>query len=900
MGDFKMKRHNYLSSAIFKKSYLKGLFSAILVSVFVGYMLLGYAKMLDREPAQNAPSTLAVVYPRYLDYPIPSTGMEVRTNPPIIRWPLSKGKDIRYDVRLSPEPDFTDPAKLVQETNLPWALFNPHRKLESGTWYWQVRQSGEQWSAVRHFTVDETAVEIVSPTADQFLKALPKGHPRVLAAATDLSLLRSLPSDEDSRAILLSADKYLMAPIPQETDGRANRQGEDKEQNRKLSLDASKELGTSVYNAILSLSEAFILTANDAYANKALEIAFEIADWDPKGVSSINDFGDARCMLAMALVYDTFFDRLSEAQKATLLSSIKTRAYHFYSSWVNNMEARVLSGHVWQHILHYFFQTCLALHGDDQDAATWMAYAYELFLARAPILGGMDGGWAEGVSYFRMNMETLIDIPLFIQKYTGFDFINSHPWYVHQIDWMLYHIPPGSSSDGFADNSEELPSPGPAYQSFALEIAKLTNSSKASWYANEVGKLERSPLSEEPTLRWVRLAKTRDLSVPKASLELKQPIGRMFNDIGLVALHSDMTDNSNNLMVAMRSSPFGSYGHMLSDQNVFNILYGGQKLFYRTGYKVSMNDPHRTGWYQHTKSQNGILVDGMGQPYSTEAYGIISRFLQGEDLAYAKGDASNAYSSKETSEYYGVVKNDRHLVLLTPNVILIYDDLAASKAVDWSWLIHSLEEMEIDTKDQTFAVDLENAVGKGRLWSSDNVFFHLSDTFAVSAVNWRETLDADGIPKSYDDSQYHLAATTLSKTSRMRFFAVIQVGKEVDESALLTGDFTNGTVSIKLGDWSIRAILDSDAAPGLQVQNTVTETAFSSHGDTLLIRNQPFLGSREGSSRLGIVKDDMPVFMEVIDQFPYDMQSRLRYFQMNQLPQPVGLSDSSLNQQAYD
>ncbi|MEZ4902107.1 MAG: hypothetical protein R2822_10295 [Spirosomataceae bacterium] len=81
---------------------------------------------------------------------------------------------------------------------------------------------------------------------------------------------------------------------------------------------------------------------------------------------------------------------------------------------------------------------------------------------------------------------------------------------------------------------------------------------------------------------------------------------------------------------------FGAYGHILSDQNTFNILVGGKRLFYRTGYKVAMDDPHRLGWSKHTKSQNGILINGEGQPYSAEAYGYFSRFLQGEELATSK------------------------------------------------------------------------------------------------------------------------------------------------------------------------------------------------------------------------------------------------------------------------
>src|SRR3546814_8877461 len=90
-----------------------------------------------------------------------------------------------------------------------------------------------------------------------------------------------------------------------------------------------------------------------------------------------------------------------------------------------------------------------------------------------------------------------------------------------------------------------------------------------------------------------------------------------------------------------------------------------------------MKDPHRTGWYQHTKSNNSLLIDGAGQPYSVEAYGWMPRFLQGEEMAYVLGDASAAYSSAETGDDYGLKKFHRHLLLLKPDIIVVYDELVA-------------------------------------------------------------------------------------------------------------------------------------------------------------------------------------------------------------------------------
>ncbi len=810
------------------------------------------------------------VYSRYLETPEPSGGAGVRTNPPVLRWPVSKGSDVRYDVRLAQSADFEDASNTIGIESTSMAMFNPHMKLDSGTWFWQYRLSGKEWSDVCEFTVDGKAVSLVSPEPARFLEALPEEHPRVLADENDLPGLRSMPPSADSRAILEEAEKALAAKFPDESAGTPVLLGnEDVEQARKLRQDASLLLGNLSYAAIVPLCEAYILTGDLKYAGKAIQNALKVAAFKPRGVSAFSDFGDARCMLSMALVYDTFHQQLSEPQRSLLVNSITERASGFYRSWVNNQEARLLSGHVWQHILHYFFQTAMAVYHDVPEAADWLAYACELFLARTPVLGGLDGGWVEGVSYFRMNMETLIEIPLYIKKYTGFDFIRAHPWYREQIHWMVYHIPPGSAPDGFADNVEEMKSPGSDYIAFAQEMAKLCQDPLASWYAQECKEYGEFIDHGRRLLRWTRLTRTTGLPTPEPVAQSELPMARLSHDIGMVAMHTRPGNTANSLNVILKSSPLGCYGHMLADQNVYNILYGGKKLFYRTGYKVTMQDPHRTGWYQHTKSQNGMLINGQGQPYSTDAYGWIARFMQGGGLAYAKGDASSAYRSSETGEDHGVTKYFRHIVLLDPDLVVIYDELEAEQPSEWSWLIHSHDEMKVDLTSGIFSVDTENAHGTGQLWSSAPVTWLLADTFEVPAVNWRNSISAEGVPKTYDAPQWHLKATNMDKVDAMRFLFIIRVTPE--EVPVLDGkrEIINGEVIVSSGEWIIQAGLDMSRPPGMVIKNSRTGTVFSSHGGKIKTGRSSFKGEFPGSSLLGYMAGGSPVFAEEEDRFPY-------------------------------
>ena len=97
-----------------------------------------------------------------------------------------------------------------------------------------------------------------------------------------------------------------------------------------------------------------------------------------------------------------------------------------------------------------------------------------------------------------------------------------------------------------------------------------------------------------------------------------------------------------------------------------------------------MGDPHFLGWYKHTQGHNGVLIDGHGQPFSDGAFGWIPRNIQGEQISYAVGDASYAYSGivdgKEID--HGMKLFRRHYLMLRPSIIIIYDELEADHAAE--------------------------------------------------------------------------------------------------------------------------------------------------------------------------------------------------------------------------
>lgn len=786
---------------------------------FLLCLLVGLASA-GESSAQEAPP-----HNMFLQRVVPADGEAVAFNAPVLRWPRSKGADVRYEVQLSRDSLFNAPGDEII-TQRSGAFYNPHQRLEEGRWFWRHRTGGGKWSATHYFQITQEAMPLVSPPAVTFLQNIPASHPRILldSGSQKTSIPLSHPS---AQAIFKDAEKALeMGVITDRDMNLVIREGRTA-QDKKLQQDAIVSMGNRLDDMISALCQANLIRKDGRYARKAIAQALEVASWDHKGVSGSRDFTDGLCMYDMALVFDCFYEELTPEQRSILIAAIALRAEDFYGEWVNNIESKVLSGHVWQLILNEFFKTSLALYRHHSDAAKWLSYAYELFLARTPILGGADGGWSEGAHYLTMNMDMLVDIPEKIRAYTGFDFIKSHPWYRNMGDWLITNIPPGSVNNGFGDNAEELSEPLPSYAAFANVMAGLTGEESFVWYLRQLQAYSDPDLSMEPILRWYCLLNQDRLRLPEIPVGYVPPAAHVAMATGLVAMHTAPEDVKKNVMVAFRSSPFGAYGHILADQNTFNIAAGGKRLFYRTGYKVAMDDPHRLGWSKHTKSQNGVLINGNGQPYTVESFGRILRFHEDKGMTYALGDASNAYRSKESGEDHGMVKFFRHIALLQPGIIVIYDELESQSPASWSWLIHSIEGMELDSSSGTFASTADGFRGTGRLWSAAPVRWQITNRFEVPAVSFRVSEGLRKIP--FNDDQWHAKAISTDSVRTIRFLSVIQVGPKGEKVVFRERQAGPGLVRLHIGDWEIEASLATHLPPQLRLEALKGDVRFRAY-----------------------------------------------------------------------
>jgi hypothetical protein len=382
-----------------------------------------------------------------------------------------------------------------------------------------------------------------------------------------------------------------------------------------------------------------------------------------------------------------------------------------------------------------------------------------------------------------------------------------------------------------------------------------------------MGKKERKSLERigvkelEAGLDWNDLGLGKERELPQLSGPFALPEARAFRETGVVAMHTNLADTLHDLFVSFRSSPWGSFGHAHADQNTFNIVVAGERLFYSSGYKVSDMDEHVLGWYKHTRGQNGILIDGQGQTYGTEGYGWIPRYLNGERITYTVGDASKAYGHKA-----GLTEFRRHVALLRPSIVVVYDELSADHEAEWSWLLHSMEKITVEPDKQRLFGSAANARSQVDLFGSVPLKFKVTDHFAVPAINWRGSTK-EGEEVNYADNQWHLTATSSRKTDGMRFLAIIQISMDGDKNA-----FTEVTPDkdgwVRAGGWQIRAELDASKKPFLEIQSVDGTAALVTGKERITLGEETYTSTLPGSTLLIESMQADPIVQEAVDEFP--------------------------------
>lgn len=758
----------------------------------------------------------------------------------------------RYFFELSQDSTFR--RNVIRSKPKSWSFYNPYRILDKGKWYWRygvaldTAPKNVTWSNRTYsFTITGKERQVVYPTPEQLAKRVDEKGPHVFLLPDEIGKL--LPeSHPDIKKRLLNSFKRSLS------DSREFKVSVDTTDypkhltkagiHRHFTLKSLKQF-TALSDEVRSLLYAYLLTGEQQYKKKGLEGFYSLDNEYHTTMMRYtarpgfpDDFTVEQHTKTMNLILDAFADDLSDEWKhkiVELLYKIKKEGYLNYYKQLEFSEHAVYKAHLWQMCVYTLLSSSIILAPYKEEAKQWMEYAYELWLYRNPAGGRTDGGWHAGNGYFGANERQLTFNPLFLSKLMNYNYFN-HPWYQNVSKYLTYSAPYGNPGLAFGDGNGFM---GSAQQNLSEVLAYIFPDNPWNlWRMKSCEKVTpvRAKFNLAQESVWSLLTVWNNYKKPDyENTKAPEELAAVFPDIGYVGMHTDFEHPGKNLLVNFRSCPFGQLNHAHPSQNAFNIAYGGEPLFWRTGHYAT-STAHSAFSFKHTRAHNSILADGIGQACDVSGYGWIARFATGKKISYALGDASNAYSGvdEKLGEKFkrrnkidisrrtgfgnpGVSRFRRHIALLRPRFVVVYDELEAKTPVQWTFRLNARDSMRKEAENHISTAN-KWADADAYLFCNKQVDAEVTDQFMAIPI------DVQGKLKNGKDrypNHWHCSLTTSDKLKSTRFLTIIEVTPK-GESRIFRADMKvdkEGYSQWTVGDYQIKAQMDADKPSFLEVKD---------------------------------------------------------------------------------
>lgn len=826
--------------------------------------------------------------------PFPLNGDELSINPPRFMWPdrmhdegpvldgikedkKEKKEEISYCIRYSQDANMK---KEVVNANVIYAFYNPFKVFSKGVWYWQhgvKEQDGSiTWSKVLHFTVTDRTTTFNPPSFQELSKNIPTYHPRLLLDKKEWNKIikRNKKNKEINfyRKRTKKCFNHPIQPLKNEIDTTHVVKLKNRVQRRALLVRESRKIVDREEAWIESLVKMYLLTKETRYREEAIKRTETILSWRNDPLLA-GDFNKSTILKLTTGVYDSFYNELSKHQKKSFLEAICQLSEEFYHHYLHHLENRLADNHVWQMTLRILTQAAFVALHDVPEAEKWADYCYNEWVSRFPGLND-DGAWHNGDSYFQVNIRTLVELPEFFGRYTGFNYFND-PWYEGNCKYVLYQQLPFAHGGGHGSSHESKKTPNCTRIGYADALAREIRNPYATAYVNAI--LEKEPNAmkshgkvKSGDLTWYRCITTKRR--PKTTLKLQdmqQSI--VFPETGLATFHTHMEDCKKNAKLTFRSSPYGGTSHQHANQNAWNCFWGGKPIFYSSGQRTGFTDKHSMYSYRNSRAHNTILVDGMTQKIGVEGYGWIPRFYTGEEISYALGDASNAYgiitsplwlkraklSNVPLTPEKGWDVNKvkcfrRHVVQLGKvGIYILYDELEAKTPVSWQYQLHTRRaKMKVFNKNELLAIQGKNEVGgvaRATILSSSPMEVSQTNQFFEAPVDWLKKHK-----KSKDDIQWHLTVNT-QKTKVARILTVLDVHGKTQKCIHIK---KKGHDEWRIPGWIIKANVTSQGEPYLQIENKKTKTILKYNMKGKFLTE--IVDHKKNTKKTVVLKDQLP------------------------------------------
>ncbi len=444
-----------------------------------------------------------------------------------------------------------------------------------------------------------------------------------------------------------------------------------------LSRRIQRRLETLAFVYAVTGDETY-LTNQDGYG--ALDLALAVSSWD-QWTDPGYSCGGRTCLdtahltMGVALVYDLGFDAMSPTQRTRLRQALvdlgvvplaadvaQANESGTASAWFNGYALRVTGLAV---------GAAAVAPEVGAQADDWLRLAGDSVRSFFDSQGS-DGGTFEGQLYGSYAMDQLvIAAHVLAQQGVATDLFD-HPWLATLSTFVASFLDSGNHRlANFGDSSEA------AYWANTMFGLAARGDGLAQWYLLVTGHARpSSPLQ----FVWA------DPGLPPDPPEGSG--SALFHDVGHAVLRAGFSGAP---VVAVKSGPPEvSVGHNHYDQNSFIVSAYGEWIAADPGYRNYFNAAKRT-YTTESVGHNTILVDKAvasdgssvqgGQVSLTG--GSLNYLLDGRGYAKVVGKANSAYEPGLLTRF------GRRIFYAKPDLVLVFDNLAAPQAHEFSWLLHA-------------------------------------------------------------------------------------------------------------------------------------------------------------------------------------------------------------------
>jgi hypothetical protein len=379
-----------------------------------------------------------------------------------------------------------------------------------------------------------------------------------------------------------------------------------------------------VLDPAAQLGFAYQISGERKYGDEAKRVLLATAKWNPKGASGYL-YNDEAGMPYNYSLRPHLFIRQRPAQRRRTRRVPPRHA----NSRARDVRAP-LPAQFWQpfeshrnRAWHFLGEVAIAFHGEIPEADDWLWFSMNVFANVYPVWNDADGGWHEGMAYWRSYLERFSWWADVMSAAMNIDAYHSLPFF-QQVGYLpMYSMPPGTPVGGFGDQTNNVSSAHMA--EMLMVFAAQAQNPHWQWYVDAHRNLisdeaevpgarigVRSGAATRPFSPW-RSAETGYIPFVRAARYPKVegkpptdlPASRVFHGVGQAYLNTNLLDAATTSKSS--SSPAPSHDEpRLRRAELVPALCLWPTLLISSGVRDIYGSDHHANWMWETKSCNSI------------------------------------------------------------------------------------------------------------------------------------------------------------------------------------------------------------------------------------------------------------------------------------------------------